>query len=86
MAQDNKDFLKASALKGMAIGVAELYDCKCMFMAQPQEYYDKAFVDYSAGKYIHYYRNAQLIQPFAWKGGLSFQRVSHEQKKQIVFA
>lgn len=67
-------------LRGMAIAIGRLVDCRPM----TKEDEDKCFVKYYPDLFCHIYEDVVAIEPFEWKGTQGWKEVSEEIKKTIV--
>lgn len=68
-------------LKGKAIAIADLVDCRKMTIEDE----DKCFVQFKEGLYCHVYKNVQAIKPFPIKGRQGWFKLTDEQKGKIEF-
>jgi hypothetical protein len=66
-------------LKGKAIGIGKLIDCRLM----TKEDEEKCFVDFHPGLFCHVYENVLPILPFKWEGSQKWRIVSDEIKNSI---
>jgi len=68
-------------LKGKAIAVGELVDCRPM----TKEDEDACYVKYQEGLFCHVYKYVVEIEPFDWKGSQGWKTLTQGQIKQITF-
>ena len=68
-------------LRGYAIAVGELIDCR------PMEITDEnpCFVQFNPQLYCHVYENVRRIKPIPWKGSLGWKKLHPEFMNQIEF-
>ena len=64
---------------GYAIGIAKLVDC---YKMQPSDA-AKAYVEFNPDLFCHVYENAQIIEPFEWKGSQGWRTLTNEQRSLI---
>ena len=76
--EDKKTMLK---LRGHAIGIAELIDCRTM------DVYDEnnGFCNYDPLLYAHIYKSAKAIKPIPWQGSKGWNNVDPAFLNQIEF-
>lgn len=61
-------------IKGKAIAIGELVDCRPMTKADE----DACFVKFKEGLWCHIYENVRLIEPFDFKGGQGWRNLTPE--------
>lgn len=67
---------------GMAIGVAELVNCRPMTKEDEQ----KCFVQHEDNRYCWIFENVRRIKPFPFKGNLGLRKVSEEfVSKNVIY-
>ena len=67
--------------KGVALAMAELYDCRNMRADQENE----TFVKYAAGRNCWYFANMRKVEPFPFKNSLGMPVLTEDIIKQIKF-